>query len=420
MADQSNFKPTYNYTFSSFDASSLNAQSLGDPSEDNQPMIPLDYRQCFGNPVFPSAANAQENFTVDRAHSDSLVLNFSTQNYSNQANEQTDHVRENIKNSDIDSMSKNVQTISDEGSISFASGAVVKSEKFHGDDFPEAYHVEGNKTRIERTDIKVEPDKENDDTEILDFTNIKKEQESDTGKNEDQGEKDTESIVDILQKTEEGGTDDENVDGEQEDEENISVVSDASTIIEDEENIVDKLKKTVKTNKVKSAQNKHSRKKPRKQTLPKPVKPADKKEYTCETCGKVVQSLRALTKHKNLHTDKYKCEECGKIFNSEVSLKNHHKVHSGFVGNEVCNVCDKTFYDRSSLNKHTLSVHMGIKNFQCEYCSMSFFARKTYEEHVRVHTGERPFKCTQCPKSYKRISDLNHHLRLHKGKPTYH
>lgn len=146
--------------------------------------------------------------------------------------------------------------------------------------------------------------------------------------------------------------------------------------------------------------------------------PKKKTEYACDVCGKVVQSLRTLNKHKNLHTENFKCDKCNKIFNSAVSLKNHDKVHSGFKGDEKCNVCFKKFYDKSSLNKHTLSVHMGIKNFQCDYCHLSFFARKTYEEHVRVHTGERPFKCDLCPKTYKRISDLNHHLRLHKGRYT--
>ncbi|KAL4227112.1 Broad-Complex [Mactra antiquata] len=167
---------------------------------------------------------------------------------------------------------------------------------------------------------------------------------------------------------------------------------------------------------------KKTKEKPKKskcKALPKSYVPKQKTEFTCEVCGKVVLSLRALEKHKNLHTGKFKCDKCNKIFSSEMSLKNHDKVHTGFKGKEKCNVCFKTFYDRSSLNKHTLSVHMGIKNFQCDFCNLSFFAKKTYEEHVRVHTGERPFKCDVCPKTYKRISDLNHHLRLHKGETSH-
>lgn len=199
-----------------------------------------------------------------------------------------------------------------------------------------------------------------------------------------------------------------------EDDDGDGDMSDASTVLEDQDEIDEILKKTTRANNLDEQEVTSN-----KQELKLKLKLKTKFEYTCETCGKVVKSVRALERHINLHTGKFTCNICNKSCNSEFSLKNHIKVHEGFIGDQVCNVCDKKFYDKSSLNKHTLSVHMGIKNFQCEHCNLSFYARKTFDEHVRVHTGERPFKCNICPKTYKRIADLNHHIRLHKGEVSH-
>lgn len=440
MAGQEDLTPNYNYTFSTFD--SMNVENLAAPSEGNMSMFPIDYRQYFENPVFPSSSTAPENnFEFHRAQYNSYGPSLSSERISHQVTE--DNPRNPMRATETEQMSENVRVLSGEGNVSVESNEstaiipgvskTVLSKNLTAVSEGEVDRKRaGEKSTCGKGNINEGTDTEKSNTESYIFTSVKKEVESDTEQVEDLEESENykETNGEIVSKKVSVGdcsnvskdeciTNDNIGVGELDDEGNSSDVSDTSTIIEDEIEINDKLKTKGKTPKVRLRPAKDSRKKPRKQSVPKPVKPADKKEFTCETCGKVVQSLRALIKHKNLHTDKYKCEECNKIFNSEVSLKNHHKVHSGFVGSEVCNVCDKTFYDKSSLNKHTLSVHMGIKNFQCEFCSLSFFARKTYEEHVRVHTGERPFKCTQCPKSYKRIADLNHHLRLHKGEVSH-
>jgi hypothetical protein len=421
MEGQGNFNTNCNYMFNSYDRISL-SDIVDSPSEDNQSVFVAQNRQYSGNPVFPTMDIVGSHVQVGRQHSDYFGVS-NCANFSSSGDTVSEQAR---RMNQLDSR-PTVRNISNSFTHQRSSVLSNSAEK------DTANSSEHKKRNDELSNIHKKVNVSVGMPTFNSVANVVKIEQADgqedTGNNREAKEvavndvsekSDTEFKNDfVMNIKEEAVTDDENdgTEGHEENRENSYVQSDASTVIEDEDEITSKLLegKTKQPIKIQGKSNKSSKKKPRKQKMPKPVLSKDKKEYTCETCTKVVQSHRALVKHMNLHTENYKCKDCNKIFNSAVSLKNHCKVHAGYTGNEVCKVCDKTFYDKSSLKKHTLSVHMGITNFQCEYCQMSFFARKTYDEHVRVHTGEKPFKCSLCPKAYKRVADLNHHIRLHKG-----
>lgn len=430
MAGQGNFRPNCNYPFNAFD-NYMPFANTGMPPVDNQAMFPIDYRPMIENPPMNSDGIGEDAQTDNRMHEYNHGINYAAENYSSDpmkvpTDQSSTFKQENTSNRIVEpgcvvqnsgahsftpSHSNDEYVVGNDTSRDSSIGSSLQDDATNETSSQLKNDIETNyqlKTAIKQEHTEECYTEMKDEIEECDAVNNANDKGGSKGIDDDTG---------AIAVKEEPLTENEN--DKDNNEKSAVVVSDASTIIEDYGELSNKLKKKKrKKAKAKSQNNEASRKTPRKQKLPRPVMPREKQEFTCEVCAKVVQSLRALNKHRNLHSEKYKCDLCSKIFNSELSLKNHAKVHEGFIGSEMCNVCDKKFYDRSSLNKHTLSVHMGIKNFQCEYCFMSFFARKTYEEHVRVHTGERPFKCFYCPRSYKRISDLNHHLRLHKGTCT--
>ncbi|WAR25448.1 ZFP26-like protein, partial [Mya arenaria] len=351
--------------------------------EDNQPLFPSvpgrhptwssaeeNKMQCYGNQKY-NTLNTLPSFDQSNIfHQDSICK---------------EHDNCNIQAT----QSSAIQDISSAKTCAIAvpdSGKKINMPLNSGQSLPSEALVEDNETQAE---------------------NVGKAGKSDTGKINDKSKGDVKkSEADSVNRDKGVGNDD--IGSDLDDDE----LSDASTIVDEKyDNPVSEDKDVKK--KCKRSGRKET--KGKRKENPTGKKYYEKQDVTCEECGKILHSLRALDRHKNLHTGVYKCEKCDKVCNSESSLKSHSRVHDGYEGDQVCNVCGKNFYDKSSLNKHTLSVHMGIKNFHCRFCSQSFYARKTYEEHERVHTGERPFKCNECPKSYKRISDLNHHIRLHRG-----
>ena len=427
MEDQRNFRTNYNYLFNSYDRSDL-TDTVDPPSENNLSMSLAEYQQYSRNPVLSSSANVvRSQLEIGRQQSNYLNVN-NLVHFCNQSNshlEQSKRINQlnvkqtagNISNYFMpqQSTASSNCSIQDTGKSSEYNKSADKLSSIcnilKDDDSPAGTlkcYTMSNVVKIEQDYDLEDTDNNRKDQNLLYSVDEMKRSDTDFKSNVVLAVKEETLIEDESTGTE-SHAEIKDYKGE---------LSDASTILEDEDEITDKLmkRKSKLPSRLKAKSMKNSRKTPGKQEMPKIGLPKSKKEHKCETCAKIVQSQRALTKHRNLHTENFKCKECKKIFNSAASLKNHNKVHAGFIGNEVCNVCDKTFYDKSSLKKHTLSVHMGITNFQCEYCHLSFFARKTYDEHVRVHTGEKPFKCVLCPRAYKRVADLNHHVRLHKGK----
>ncbi|CAF1171394.1 unnamed protein product [Adineta ricciae] len=83
----------------------------------------------------------------------------------------------------------------------------------------------------------------------------------------------------------------------------------------------------------------------------------DRRNDTCEFCGKVFKNCSNLTVHRRSHTGEkpYKCELCAYACAQSSKLTRHMKTH-GRGGNEA---------------------------FHCRYCSMPFSVASTLEKHMR-------------------------------------
>ncbi|CAF4658402.1 unnamed protein product [Rotaria sp. Silwood1] len=83
----------------------------------------------------------------------------------------------------------------------------------------------------------------------------------------------------------------------------------------------------------------------------------ERRNDTCEYCGKVFKNCSNLTVHRRSHTGEkpYKCELCAYACAQSSKLTRHMKTH-GRAGNEA---------------------------FRCRYCSMPFSVASTLEKHMR-------------------------------------
>ncbi|CAL1261035.1 unnamed protein product [Larinioides sclopetarius] len=89
-----------------------------------------------------------------------------------------------------------------------------------------------------------------------------------------------------------------------------------------------------------------------------PYKPKDQQQRrndTCEFCGKVFKNCSNLTVHRRSHTGEkpYKCELCSYACAQSSKLTRHMKTH-GRLGKDVyrCRFCDMPFSVPSTLEKH--------------------------------------------------------------------
>lgn len=85
------------------------------------------------------------------------------------------------------------------------------------------------------------------------------------------------------------------------------------------------------------------------------LKKENKRNDTCEYCGKIFKNCSNLTVHRRSHTGEkpYKCELCSYACAQSSKLTRHMKTH-GRMGKDVyrCRFCDMPFSVPSTLEKH--------------------------------------------------------------------
>ncbi|XP_068627133.1 zinc finger protein 37-like [Battus philenor] len=152
------------------------------------------------------------------------------------------------------------------------------------------------------------------------------------------------------------------------------------------------------------------------------------KEYQCNLCGKISNSIDSHRYHRDSHKSRVQCTDCEKTFSHRAGLMNHRLAVHEFHNTFSCTVCDKVFRWRTSLKRHlekhdmkTKEASSGEKAF-CVTCGIEFSSICSYRRHLRnslkhVTRDQLKFICDHCNKRFADKTKLRDHIEekhLHK------
>ncbi|XP_033106564.1 zinc finger protein 14-like [Anneissia japonica] len=111
----------------------------------------------------------------------------------------------------------------------------------------------------------------------------------------------------------------------------------------------------------------------------------EKKEYICETCGKLFKLSTALKYHQQTHNDKrqYPCDKCSYVGRTRFSLYSHKSEH---------------------ITKEQME-------FKCDQCSWIGRRQSELKRHYRKHSDNKRYYCHHCGLGYKHKHGLTRHLK---------
>ncbi|KAF5271752.1 hypothetical protein FQA39_LY08075 [Lamprigera yunnana] len=144
--------------------------------------------------------------------------------------------------------------------------------------------------------------------------------------------------------------------------------------------------------------------------------------FSCEACGQVVHSAKALLIHSRAHQSlkPYVCEQCGRSYSQTSHLWQHMRFHQG-IKPFACphEGCEARYTIRPDLKDHIRKVHTRERPFKCSACGKSFLTGSVYYQHRLIHTNDRRYGCDICDKRFFRADALNNHRRIHTDERPY-
>ncbi|XP_018328919.1 zinc finger protein Xfin-like isoform X2 [Agrilus planipennis] len=138
--------------------------------------------------------------------------------------------------------------------------------------------------------------------------------------------------------------------------------------------------------------------------------------FSCDECGQVVHSAKALVIHSRAHQSlkPYVCEQCGRSYSQTSHLWQHMRFHQG-IKPFACphEGCEARYTIRPDLKDHIRKVHTRERPFKCAVCNKCFLTGSVYYQHRLIHTNDRRYGCDICEKRFFRADALNNHRRIH-------
>ncbi|KAJ8704921.1 hypothetical protein PYW08_012241 [Mythimna loreyi] len=150
------------------------------------------------------------------------------------------------------------------------------------------------------------------------------------------------------------------------------------------------------------------------------------KEYKCNLCGKISNSIDTHRYHRDTHKARVQCTECDKTFRHRAGLMNHRLAVHEYQNSFPCTICDKVFRWKTSLKRHLEKHEVKGKSSTgaayCSMCNVSFASIFSYQRHLKnslkhVTQDQLKFICDHCNKRFADKTKLRDHIEekhLHK------
>lgn len=110
------------------------------------------------------------------------------------------------------------------------------------------------------------------------------------------------------------------------------------------------------------------------------------------------------------------CEECGKVFLTKKALRFHMNSHEPAM---PCEVCGKVFKAKMLLTRHVKRVHAKSERVECHICHKTLISLHALQTHITIMHKNEQYKCKYCPRLYPSKSSLTYHEKQHELNPNY-